>query len=108
MKVWPAQLVLVKPKPVGVTVVFCAVELSGFASTTLPGLAVRSQLAGTPRWKAVCVLSVKQPLCAAAERVKFCVGVPPSGTAIVAADARVEARLVGGSDGYVPAGTVNE
>ena len=62
-----------KLKPVGLTFVFFASVLSGFASTTLPGLVVRSQLAGTPRWNVLCVLSVKQPLCAEALSVKFCV-----------------------------------
>ena len=71
------------PKPVGLTVEFCAAVLSGLASTTLPGLDVRSQFAGTPRWNAVWVLSTKQPLCGAAVSVKFCVRVPPSGTASI-------------------------
>ena len=62
VNVWPAQLVLVKPKPLGLTFVFFASVLSGFASTTLPGLVTRSQFDGTPRWKVLCVLSVKQPL----------------------------------------------
>ena len=62
MNVWPAQLVLVNAKPVGLTFVFFASVLSGFASTTLPGLVTRSQFDGTPRWNVLCVLSVKQPL----------------------------------------------
>jgi hypothetical protein len=86
------------PKPVGLTLVFCAAVLSGLARTTLPGLAVRSQSAGTPRWNVLCVLSVKQPLCAEAARVKFRVAVPPSGTAIVEVDAPSNPGLLAVSD----------
>ena len=86
VNVWPAQAVLLKPNPVGLTVEFLASVLSGLARTTLPGLAFRSQLVGTPRWKVLCELSVKQPLCAAALRAKLRVAVPPSGTEIVAED----------------------
>src|SRR4029453_3081458 len=49
VNVWPAQLVLVKLKPLGDTFEFCAAVLSGFASTTLPGLATRSHADGMPR-----------------------------------------------------------
>ena len=62
VNVWPAQVVLLKLKPVGLTFVFFASVLSGFASWTLPGFATRSQFEGTPRWKVLCVLSVKHPL----------------------------------------------
>ena len=82
--------------------------LSGFASWTLPGFATRSQFDGTPRWKVLCVLSVKQPLCAEALSVKFRVAVPPSGTAIAAAEPVSKPAFAAVSDGYVPAGTLNE
>ena len=62
MKVCPAQAVLVKPNPVGLTLPFFASVLSGLPNWTLPGLVTRSQFEGTPRWKVLCVLSVKQPL----------------------------------------------
>src|SRR3954471_9609784 len=50
VKVWPAQLVLLKPNPVGLTLEFFVSVLSGFERTTEPGTDVRSQFAGTPRW----------------------------------------------------------
>src|SRR4051812_18973675 len=108
VNVWPAQLVLLKPKPVGLTLLFFAAVLSGFASTTLPGLETRSQFVGAPRWNVDCELSVKHPLCAPAPSAKLRVGVPPSGTAIVAAEPSLKPALLAVSDAYVPAGTVNE
>jgi hypothetical protein len=108
VKVWPAQAVFEMPKPEGLTLVFRASVLSGLARVTLPGLAVRLQFVGTPRWKALCELSVKQPLCAAALSVKFLVRVPPSGTTSVVADAVSKPALAAVSVGCVPAGTVNE
>jgi hypothetical protein len=62
VKVCPAQVVLVKPNPVGLTLAFLASVLSGLASWTLPGFVTRSQFDETPRWNVACVLSVKQPL----------------------------------------------
>ena len=87
---------------------FFASVLSGLDSTTLSGLAVRLQLAGTPRWNVLCVLSVKHPLWAAALSVKFLVSVPPLGTTSVVAVAVLKPALAADSDGYVPAGTLNE
>ena len=63
---------------------------------------------GVPCWKSLCDVSTKQPLCAAAESVKFCVAVPPSGTAIVEAEPVMKPALTAVSEAYVPAGTVNE
>src|SRR5438105_345587 len=80
VNVWPPHVLLLIAKPDGLTVEFCAAVLSGDASWTTPGLPVRSQLAGTPRSNALCVLSVKQPLWAAALSVKFLTSVPPFGT----------------------------
>ena len=108
VNVWPAQLALVMPKPVGLTVVFLASVLSGAASTTLPGVETRSQLEGLPPWNVDCELSVKQPLCGAELSVKFCVAVPPSGTTIGDADAGSNPSFAAITDAYVPAGTVNE
>ena len=51
---------------------------------------------------------MKQPLWAAALSVKFCVSVPPSGTASDAADAVSKPAFAAVTVGYVPAGTVNE
>src|SRR4029453_4464179 len=42
VKVCPAQLVLVKPKPLLVTVRFCWSRFAGASRTTSPGLVVRS------------------------------------------------------------------
>src|SRR6185436_8401695 len=83
VNVCPPHAVFVKPKPLGVTLEFCAAVLSGAASWTTPGLVVRSQLVGTPRWKVVWLLSVKQPLEAAVVSAKFRVSTPPSGTGSV-------------------------
>ena len=108
VNVWPAQLVLLKPNPLGLTLLFFAAVLSGAASTTLPGLETRSQLDGLPRWNVDCELSVKQPLWAEALSVKFRVAVPPLGTEIVAVEDGSKPALLADSVGYVPAGTVNE
>jgi hypothetical protein len=80
------------------------VKLVGGARRTSPGLAVRSQLLGVPCWKSLCDVSTKQPLVAAAERVKFCVAVPPSGTAIVEAEPVLKPAFAAVSEAYVPAG----
>src|SRR6516165_6266933 len=50
VNVWPAQLVFVKLNPAGLTVEFCVAVLSDAASWMTPGVLVRSQLVGTPRW----------------------------------------------------------
>ena len=68
----------------------------------------RSQFDGAPRWKVLCVLSVKQPLCAEALSVKLRVKVPPFGTVFGAAEPGSKPGLLAVSDGYVPAGTLNE
>src|SRR5260370_40386085 len=52
VKVWPAQLVLLKPNPLFVTVVFCWSILAPLKRMTSPGRLSRSQLVGTTRWKA--------------------------------------------------------
>ena len=52
------------------------------ASTTSPGLTLKSQLAGTPAWKSACVVSTKHPVAAAAVNVKFCVVVADAFTTI--------------------------
>src|SRR5207248_5361474 len=62
VKVCPAQLVLLKPKPLLLTVRFCGSMEAAFTSVTSPGLLVRSQLVATPVWKSVCVVSVRQLL----------------------------------------------
>jgi hypothetical protein len=108
VNVWPAQLTLSKPNPVGLTFVFRASVLSGLARTTAPGLETRSQFPGVPRWKVLCELSVKQPLWAAPVSVKLCVALPPFGTAIVATEDVSKPSALAVSVGYVPAGTVNE
>ena len=55
------------------------------------------------------MLSVKQPLCGErAEREVLRVEVPPFGTAFVAAEPGSKPGLLAVSDGYVPAGTLNE
>ena len=65
---------------------------TGLESCTAPGLGVRSQLLGTPRWNHPATLSTKQPLVAAAVSVKSCVvAVPPS-----ARDARRRRRVEAG------------
>ena len=107
VNVCPAQLVFVKPKPVGLTLLFLAAVLSGLARTTFEGLLTRSQLFGTPRCQSACVLSVKQPACDEAPRLKFRVAVPPSGTAIVATEDGSKPALLAVRVGYVPAGSVN-
>src|SRR5436190_1726437 len=108
VNVWPAQLVFVKPKPVGLTSAFFASVLSGWASVTLPGLPTRSQLLGAPRWNVACVLSVKQPAWTEADSVKFFVSVPPFGTPSAEPELGSKPGFAAETVGYAPAGTVNE
>src|SRR5260370_40096893 len=83
VKVWPAQLELLKPNPLFVTVVFCGSILAPLKRRTSPGLLVRSQLVGTPPWKSAWVVSVRQPLVGASVREKFWVRVRPSFTTML-------------------------
>src|SRR5437870_7765114 len=50
-KVWPAQDVLLNPKPLLVTVRFCWSTALGLARTTSPALAVKSTFVLDPAWK---------------------------------------------------------
>src|SRR5712671_1331090 len=83
VKVWPAQLVLLKPKPLLVTERFCWSMDAEFNSVTAPGLPVRSQLVAIPVWKSAWVVSVKQLLVGAALSEKSRVVASKSVTAML-------------------------
>jgi hypothetical protein len=76
VNVWPNHDVLLKPVPLVLVLVFCWSMAGVFVKVTLPGVVFRSALVATPAWKSVCAVSVRQPLCAAAESEKFFVVVP--------------------------------
>src|SRR5438105_3866337 len=59
VNVWPPQTVVLIPTPKLPSVSFFWSTTVWLVKRTFPGLATRSQLLATPRWKAVCVLSVK-------------------------------------------------
>src|SRR4051812_5062433 len=107
VKVCPAHVVELKAKPLLVTVVFASTLLFA-ASCTLPGSPVRSQPFGVPVWKSAWASSVKQPLVGAAASVKSFVAVPASGTSRPVADPGSKPGALAESDGYRPAGIVNE
>src|SRR5581483_11585529 len=89
VNVCPAHVVVVMPTPLLPRVVFCWSRL-GFASTTSPGLALRSTLLGTPAWKSVCDVSVRQAPLGAVDSAKFWVVALPSVTAILVAEAGLQ------------------
>src|SRR5689334_20607864 len=60
MKVWPIHCVVVTPKPLLLSDVFCWLMVGALTSVTLPGDDVRSTLLGIPPKKSACVVSVKQ------------------------------------------------
>jgi hypothetical protein len=107
VKVWPPQLVVVIPTPLVPSVSVLWLIGVWSINRTFPGLAVRSQSDGTPRWKASCVLSVKQPLIGEASSVKFHVALPPLGTPTLDAEAESKPALLAVKEAYVPDGTVN-
>src|ERR1041385_1851480 len=104
VKVCPAQLVLLNPKPLLVTVRFCWSMKSGLASLTSPGLALRLTLFGMPARKSPCVVSVRNALVGAAASAKSCVVVLPSVTTMLEAEAEVYPGKLAVMVGYVPAG----
>src|SRR6266571_3483136 len=99
VKVWPPYVVVVMPLPKLPSVSFFWSIGVRSGSWMFPGLETKSQLVGTPRWNAFCVLSVKHPLWAAALSVKFRIAVPPSGTEIAEAEAESKPSLLTESEG---------
>ena len=98
-----------KPKPLLETFVFCWSTFAVFERTTSPELVVRSTFVATPISKSACVVSVKQPLVAAAVRAKFCVVVVLSLTTMLVAVLELNPASLAVMLGYVPAGIpVNE
>jgi hypothetical protein len=96
--------VFVKPKPLVVVLVFCWSMLGAFSRMTSPGLVIRSTFVATPIWKSFCVVSVRQPLVAAAVSEKFRVVVVLSITTMLEAVLELKPASLAVMLGYVPAG----